>query len=41
VERSKITGTDDYCDDIKDGIKTGEKVVIFPVLTIRINGRFF
>ena len=41
VEKSKITNDEDYCDDIKDVIKVAEKVVVFPVLTLRINGRIF
>jgi hypothetical protein len=41
VDKDKILSTEDYCDDIRDGIKTGEKIIAYPVLTLRVNGRIF
>ena len=41
VDKDKILSTEDYCDDIRDGIKTGENVIAYPVLTLRVNGRIF
>ncbi len=36
------TELDEYDDeDLKDGMKTAEKITIFPVLSIRLNGRIF
>ena len=41
VDRDKIVNDEDYCDDIKDGLKIAEKVIVYPVLTVRLNGRIF
>ena len=42
VDRKRITNQDDDTyDDIKDGIKIGEKIIGYPVITLRINGRIF
>ena len=41
VEKSKVTNDEDYCDDIRDVLKVVNKVVVYPVLTIRVNGRIF
>ncbi len=41
VERDRILNTQDYCDDIRDGLEIMEKVVVYPVLTVRLNGRIF
>ena len=39
VEKDRITNNESYCDDIKDAIKIGQKIIGYPVLTLRINGR--
>lgn len=40
VERGRIINTSQSTyDDIRDGIKLGEKFIGYPVLTLRINGR--
>jgi len=41
VERDRITNTQDYCDDIRDGLEIMEKVIVYPVMTVRLNGRIF
>lgn len=41
VDRDRIVNTQDYCDDIRDGMKIMEKVIVYPVLTLRLNGRIF
>ena len=41
VETDKILGTQDYCKDIKDALDIVDKVIVYPVLTVRLNGRIF
>jgi hypothetical protein len=41
ADRDMITNDEDYCNDIKDVLKTAEKVIVYPVLTVRLNGRIF
>ena len=42
VDRNRITNTsEDTYEDLRDGIKTGEKVFAYPTLTLRITGRIF
>ena len=41
VDRKKIINDEDYCDDIKDGLKIAEKIFVYPVLTVRLNGKIF
>lgn len=41
VDKDRIVNTQDYCEDIRDGMKTMEKVIVYPVLTFRLNGRIF
>lgn len=42
VERKRITNDSESAyEDIRDGIKIGEKVFGYPVITLRINGRIF
>lgn len=41
IERDRIVNTQDYCDDVRDGMKIMEKVIAYPVITLRLNGRIF
>ena len=42
VERDRITNkSESTYDDLRDGIKTGEKFIVYPTITFRINGRIF
>ena len=41
VDRNRILNDEDYCEDIKDGLKIAEKIFVYPVLTVRLNGRIF
>ena len=42
VDRNRITNdSEDAYEDIRDGIKTGEKIFVYPTLTFRIYGRIF
>lgn len=41
VDRAHITNEQKYCDDIRDGLKTMEKVIAYPVLTVRLSGKIF
>ena len=41
VNKSRITNPNSDYQDVKDAIKTIEKFRVFPVLTLRINGRIF
>lgn len=41
ISKNRITNPDKDYQDIKDAIKTIEKIGVYPVLTLRINGRIF
>lgn len=41
IEKDRILSKQDWCDDFKDGIDIMNKVIAYPVLTLRINGRIF
>jgi hypothetical protein len=41
VDKDKIVNDEKYCDDIRDGVKTVNKIIAYPVLTLRVNGRIF
>ena len=41
IKKNRITNPDKDYQDIKDAIKTIEKIRVYPVLNIRINGRIF
>lgn len=41
VDRNRITNDQDYCDDIRDAIKTAQKIVVYPTLTVRLSGKIF
>lgn len=41
VKKNRITNPDGDYKDLKDAIKTIEKIRVYPVLNIRINGRIF
>jgi hypothetical protein len=41
VDKDKIVNDENYCEDIRDGLKTAEKIIAYPVLTLRVNGRIF
>lgn len=41
VDKDKIINDEEYCKDIRDGLKTGNKIIAYPVLTLRVNGRIF
>ena len=41
VNKNRITRQDKDYQDVKDAIKTIEKVGVYPVLTFRLNGRIF
>ncbi|MBQ9645079.1 MAG: hypothetical protein IJV24_01815 [Prevotella sp.] len=41
VDKDRILSDKDYCQDIRDGLKTAEKIFVYPVLTVRLNGRIF
>ena len=41
VEKDRILSQQSYCDDIKDALDIVEKVIVYPVLTVLINGLIF
>ena len=41
VKRGRITNPDSDYQDLKDAVKTIQKIRVYPVLNIRINGRIF
>lgn len=41
IEKDRILSKQDWCEDFKDGLDIMEKVIIYPVLSLRINGRIF
>lgn len=41
INKDKILNDADYCDDIRDALKTAKKVIVYPVLSLRVNGRIF
>lgn len=41
VEKSKILSKQSYCEDIVDALDKAEKFIVYPVLTVRLNGRIF
>lgn len=41
IKKNRITNPDKDYQDIKDAIKTIQKIRVYPVLNIRINGRIF
>lgn len=41
VNKNRITNPDSDYKDLKDAIKTIEKIGVYPVMTLRINGRIF
>ena len=41
IEKDRILSKQDWCDDFKDGLDIMEKVIVYPVLSLRLNGRIF
>ena len=41
VSKNRITNPDKDYQDVKDAVKTIEKIGVYPVLKLRINGRIF
>jgi hypothetical protein len=41
IKRGRITNPDSDYQDLKDAVKTIQKIRVYPVLNIRINGRIF
>lgn len=41
LEQDRILSNKDWCDDFKDGLDIMEKVIVCPVLSLRVNGRIF
>jgi hypothetical protein len=41
VEKDKILSKQDYCDDIRDALDLANGLIVYPVLTVRVNGRLF
>ena len=41
VEKSRILSKQEWCDDLKDGLDIMEKIIVYPVLSVRLNGRLF
>lgn len=41
VQRNRITNPDGDYQDLKDAVRTVQKIRVYPVLNIRINGRIF
>ena len=41
IKRGRITNPDSDYQDVKDAVKTIQKIRVYPVLNIRINGRIF
>ena len=41
VEKDRILSKQEWCDDFKDGLDIMEKVCVYPVLSLRLNGRIF
>jgi hypothetical protein len=41
INKSRIISQNKDYQDLKDAIKTIEKIRVYPVLNIRINGRIF
>ena len=41
IEKDRILSEQDWVDDFKDGIDIMEKVFVYPVISLRLNGRIF
>ncbi|MBR1484574.1 MAG: hypothetical protein IJ612_02640 [Prevotella sp.] len=41
VEKSRILSQQDWCSDVIDALDIAEKIIVYPVLTLRVNGRIF
>ena len=41
IDKDKITNPDKDYQDVKDAVKTIEKIGVYPVMTFRIIGRLF
>ena len=41
IEKDRILSDQDWVEDLKDGLDIMEKVIAYPVLSLRLNGRIF
>jgi hypothetical protein len=41
IKKNRITNQDKDYQDLKDAVKTIQKIGVYPVLNLRINGRIF